>query len=573
MTTGFARRRSIALVILLGAASALGNHDVRASTGYTQIFSKWVLSLGNIDQKTVLFVNGNGAAAGNQTSPSTGIMRGFIWTLSDGFVDPGTLGGPNATLVGFNDNRVAAGNSAIAPGGPTRAFAWTKNDGISDLGTLGGSFAEAAAINDHDWIVGRSATFNDRSELPFVWTPSRDIATLPDRGCWRQIEGTTGGATAVSNTGLVAGYGNSGISDVDTGGFVYHAMLWNTTSETCTDLFGSPDSQYHGDYSKAERVTDSGWVAGTIIGFPHSTGFVWSATAGVRTAGERVTDLNEDGWATAIDGSGHGIVLIPGQADIDLGLLAPDTPFFVLDNHIVVGSSVDETEVIGFPHGFYWDQATGRHELDTDPLDHTTPLNHSGNRFVGVNHVVDDDDLFSPIERRLFVWDGTVHTLMSRTAFFPEISIQVGNTGFVAGTIADDFSIEGAKMWAPPLSYNFSGFLPPAQNGVMNDAKAGQRIQIRFAVGDDHVPDVLKWGYPRIQDVDCTTGMGPVEDTTDGPGNNVNNLPQAPPVTLQPGADRYTFTWDTERSFANSCKSVQFALIDNSGGTLLFQFR
>ena len=99
-------------------------------------------------------------------------------------------------------------------------------------------------------------------------------------------------------------------------------------------------------------------------------------------------------------------MLIPGQADVNLG---PVETLFVLDNDTVVGSSIDPA--IGLTHTFMWTQASGRQELDVDPLDHTYALARSGNRFVGVNFVFDDDTFDGVEGMRLFVWDGTFHPL------------------------------------------------------------------------------------------------------------------------------------------------------------------
>jgi hypothetical protein len=89
--------------------------------------------------------------------------------------------------------------------------------------------------------------------------------------------------------------------------------------------------------------------------------------------------------------------------------------------------------------------------------------------------------------------------------------------------------------------------------------RSGQKINVRFPLGGDRGPEVMKWGSPRLLNMDCTTGQIEPLDTSDGVGTN---LPQAPPVTFQKGPDRYTFTWEPSPSLANSCKALLFEFID-----------
>src|SRR5687768_7170235 len=110
------RRRLIAIALVV-AAGWVGHQQVQAATGYVQVFSEWLMSETEpLSGKTVKFVNGNGAVAGTESAGGSQAARSFVWTLTDGYVDPGTLGGSSATLVGLNDQRMAAGNSSITDG-------------------------------------------------------------------------------------------------------------------------------------------------------------------------------------------------------------------------------------------------------------------------------------------------------------------------------------------------------------------------------------------------------------------------------------------------------------------------
>ena len=117
-------RRHVIAIAFVMAAGWFGHGAVHALPWYVQIFSNWVVSpTTSLSLKTVKFVNGNGAVAGSESVSGSGVVRSFVWTLTDGYVDPGTLGASSATIVGLSDNRIVAGNSAMVDGGPTRAFA------------------------------------------------------------------------------------------------------------------------------------------------------------------------------------------------------------------------------------------------------------------------------------------------------------------------------------------------------------------------------------------------------------------------------------------------------------------
>ena len=331
-----ARRRLVAWSVLVTIAGFATHHAI-AAQGFTEIFSGLFGPYGTTTN--VKFVNDNGAVAGTAIFPDSTDVHSFVWTLTDGFIDIGTLGGPSATVVDLNNNRVAIGNSAAAAGGPSRAFIWTREDGIADLGTAGGSFAVAADVNDNNWVVGHSASANDVGERAFLWTPRDGLTDLCQQfGCY--LASAKNGATHVNNNGQVVGYaypfeGNT---------FVTQATLWDTQNGTLTAIFNDDPILKSAD-SIADIITDSGWIAGrltSILPGEESPSFapdwrrerglfVWSflrSPSGELFYPGHVTDLNENGWAvgwSSVAGEAHGFLWNPEtETTVDIGEVEAD---------------------------------------------------------------------------------------------------------------------------------------------------------------------------------------------------------------------------------------------------------
>jgi len=117
-------------------------------------------------------------------------------------------------------------------------------------------------------------------------------------------------------------------------------------------------------------------------------------------------------------------------------------------------------------------------------------------------------------------------------------------------------SVEYQVIWP------FTGFFGLSAPPALNEAKATGTVAIRFTLGGNRGLDVLRSGYPKSRQVDCTTG-GPLGSQTSatgqGPFFNSNN-------------DQYQYGWETERSWLGTCRELELGLIDGSDRTALFRF-
>jgi len=124
------------------------------------------------------------------------------------------------------------------------------------------------------------------------------------------------------------------------------------------------------------------------------------------------------------------------------------------------------------------------------------------------------------------------------------------------------------NYWVTPLlGYNFSGFFQPVDNvPTLNVAKAGSAIPVKFSLGGNQGPDILRSGYPRVTTASCsTTAPTDVIETTATAGGSS--------LQYDATADQYSYVWKTSSSWAGTCVQFDLGLNDGSTHTFLVQFK
>jgi probable HAF family extracellular repeat protein len=292
-----------------------------------------------------------GSPSGNASYPTdinaTGQVCGYYYDAdwnrraflySDGaMVDPGTLGGAEAHARGMNDAGDVVGESQNG-GGTVRAFLY-RGGVMTDLGTLGGATSTAYAINNSGVIVGYSDTGSSTQSFLYEGGMSMlgGVSAYAHSGAFDNndlgaIVGTlipaTGGsrayrysegvltdlgaplldnaqATAINNSGLIAGYAWSGST--------YRSFLYKDGAMVDLGTIDGFGNTY------AWGIGDSGQVVGNV-----STTTGTLSHAFVYTGGQ-LRDLNDllvpgHGWevltaAYAVNGAGQiaGYGRINGQ--------------------------------------------------------------------------------------------------------------------------------------------------------------------------------------------------------------------------------------------------------------------
>lgn len=250
----------------------------------------------------------------------------FLWTLNGGMQE---LGGPpafeslspcGATAYGINDSGQVVGCVSLPAsppgnGGGPRAFMWTAAGGVQPLDlTLAGARSCAFAINDTGQVAGTALG------SAFRWTSTGGTELLTNPG---GAQGFVAGASAINNSGVVAGYTGAG------------PVIWGADG-TIKDLINDlPYTSVVGVESQANGINDNGEVVGSVIGtpIPPASGnqgqhaFFWSATSGGQDLGKLSTLTPDETSAQAINNSGE-IVGINGHAFLwtaDAGMLDLNT--------------------------------------------------------------------------------------------------------------------------------------------------------------------------------------------------------------------------------------------------------
>jgi uncharacterized repeat protein (TIGR01451 family) len=117
------------------------------------------------------------------------------------------------------------------------------------------------------------------------------------------------------------------------------------------------------------------------------------------------------------------------------------------------------------------------------------------------------------------------------------------------------------------LHYDFDGFFPPVNNAPeFNQARAGRSIPIKFSLNGDQGLDILVSGSPSSYQIACSTGNNTDLETNEYTFSNSG-------LTYDPAADQYVYVWQTEQSWANTCRQFTLRLNDGSQHILFFRFR
>ena len=113
------------------------------------------------------------------------------------------------------------------------------------------------------------------------------------------------------------------------------------------------------------------------------------------------------------------------------------------------------------------------------------------------------------------------------------------------------------------VGYGFNGFFRPIDNGVINIAKAGSAIPVKFSLGGNQGLAIFAAGSPASIATNCSaTQSDAIEETVTAGGSSL----QYDPVT-----DQYIYVWKTEKSWSG-CRELQLKLKDGKTYRASFSF-
>jgi probable HAF family extracellular repeat protein len=245
----------------------------------------------------------------------------------------------------------------------------------TDMGTLGDGtpdcppcFSEAFAVNDKGLVVGRSATTRDPNVFrAFVWSPHTGMNVLETLK-----NGTQATGTAISNSGVVAGFGFLNGRDGP-----FHAFVLTRATGFVDLALGG------GSFSGLTAIN----ARGDVVGFSDSAtnsashAFLWTSRDGIQDLGTLDDSPGSTSTANAINDHGvvvgestirtsdgvflHAFMWTPHAGMVDLGTLGGSTSSAqgVSDDDVVVGFSHTKNEE---NHAFVWTRQTRMVDIGTE---------------------------------------------------------------------------------------------------------------------------------------------------------------------------------------------------------------
>ena len=116
-----------------------------------------------------------------------------------------------------------------------------------------------------------------------------------------------------------------------------------------------------------------------------------------------------------------------------------------------------------------------------------------------------------------------------------------------------------------PTPYPFGGFLRPVANSpVLNKAKAGTVIPVKFSLGGNRGLNIFQAGFPASRPIACPksgTASNTVDETATAGQSG---------LSYDAKTDSYTYVWRTEKGWAGTCRELVLRLNDGTQKTARF---
>ena len=178
---------------------------------------------------------------------------------------------------------------------------------------------------------------------------------------------------------------------------------------------------------------------------------------------------------------------------------------------------------------------------------------------------------FSGAVRVCFTWtEGQIDNESSVALFHYEQDNWVDITD-VASRDTVQNSVCGITLSFSPFTlfdtpYSFAGFFQPIDNQpVINKAKAGIAIPVKFSLSGFYGFHIFTTGYPRSQLVQCGTGA-PIADIDE------TVSPGSAGLSYDSATDQYVYVWKSDKAWAGTCRQLQVGLNDGEVHVANFMF-
>lgn len=143
----------------------------------------------------------------------------------------------------------------------------------------------------------------------------------------------------------------------------------------------------------------------------------------------------------------------------------------------------------------------------------------------------------------------------------------VGDKTFTV-TATDDAGNDTVTTVNYSVIWPFGGFTGPVGGAMLNLAKAGGVVPVRFSLGGDRGMGILASGYPKSIRISCDTSeqADPLEEyAASSPGNNT--------LSYDPSTGEYGYNWKTGKAWSGTCRRFVIQLVDGAEHTADFRFK
>ena len=122
-----------------------------------------------------------------------------------------------------------------------------------------------------------------------------------------------------------------------------------------------------------------------------------------------------------------------------------------------------------------------------------------------------------------------------------------------------------ARSVSLAVLYPWTGFFEPTNNpSVLNRAKAGSAIPVRFSLGGNRPAPVVATGSPEVAAVSCPNwATDVIEQTVSASSSSLR---------YDTATGQYVYTWKTQSSWAGGCRRLRLVLKDGTRREAVFRF-
>jgi hypothetical protein len=133
-------------------------------------------------------------------------------------------------------------------------------------------------------------------------------------------------------------------------------------------------------------------------------------------------------------------------------------------------------------------------------------------------------------------------------------------------TASDKAGNTASKTNGYTVAYAFTGFFQPIDMGagMLNVAKSGSSIPVKFKLGGNVGLNVFAPDYPGSTQINCSSAatQDAIESTT-----TANNG-----LTYDASADQYVYVWKTNSAWSGTCRQFKAVFVDGRTVTANFKF-